>query len=279
MTQLAAQSKDPTTYPTWGATLAADMQTEFQTFVTDVVFNRTGELSELYTSSQSYINADLATLYGATGVTGTTFQATTLDSTQRAGLLTTGAWLALNGDPASSNPVYRGHSLYTQMLCGLIPPPPPNVPAPSPPSAGGTTRSRFQQHDTQACAVSCHSVMDPYGYAFESYGGIGEWRTVDNGDPVISTSTVVIDGKSVPVAGATAMVPLIAQSATAQECFTAQYLTYALGRPVTTDDAPSAQAAYQTFTTSNDKVTNLLSALASSPTFRYRTASVGEVLP
>lgn len=279
MTALSAQPKDATTYPTWSPTLAAEMNSEFTTFVTDVIFNRTGELSELYTSPSSYIDGDLATLYKVTGVTGTTLQSTMLPAAQRAGFLTSAAWLTLNGDPASSNPVYRGHSIYTQLMCGVIPPPPPNVPPPAPASAGGTTASRFHEHDTQACAVACHSLMDPFGYPFENYDGLGQWRTTDNSLAVVSTSTVLLDGQNDNVTSAVEMVPLLAASPTVQECFTAQWLTYGLGRTVTSDDAPSAQSAQATFAASNFKVTSLLSALGSSLTFRYRTASVGEVLP
>jgi hypothetical protein len=278
MTQLAAQPKDATTYPSWNTTLASEMDTEFQNFITSVIFDRTGELNELYTSSTTSIDGDLATLYGATGVSGTTFQSTTLPAAQRSGLLTTAAWLTLNGDPAGSNPVYRGHSLYTQMLCGIIPAPPPNVPPPAAASAGGTTRQRFQMHDQQACAGGCHSLMDPYGYTFENYDGLGEWRTTDNSLPVDASIAIALDGKSVTVANAVAMTPLLAQSPTAQECFTAQWLTYGLGRTVTSDDAASAQAAQTAFESANFKVTTLLSSLASSRTFRYRTPSAGEVL-
>jgi hypothetical protein len=278
MYQLAAQPKDATVYANWNATLAGEMNTEFQDFVTGVIFDRTGELSELFTGTTTSINSDLATLYGMTGVSGTAFQTATLNSSQRAGLLTTAAWLTLNGDPAGSNPVYRGHSLYTQMLCGIIPAPPPNVPPPASASAGGTTRQRFQMHDQQACAVNCHSLMDPYGYTFENYDGLGQWRTTDNSLPVDASIAVQIDGQSVNVANAVAMAPLLAQSTTAQECFTAQYMTYGLGRDVTTDDAASAQAAQAVFKSATYKVTSLLSSLASSRTFRYRTPSAGEVL-
>jgi len=279
MYQLAAQPKDQTIYTTWGPALAASMDAEFQTFVKSVIFTRTGQLSELLTSATTSIDGPLATLYGASGVTGTTPASVTLNPAQRSGLLTTAAWLALNGDPASSNPVYRGHSLYTQMLCGVIPPPPPNVPPPAPASAGGTTRDRFREHDTQACAVSCHSVMDPFGYPFENYDGIGQWRTTDNDLPVDATSTVAFDGQSSNVTNAVQMVPILADSPTVQQCFNAQWMTYGMGRTVTAGDAASAQAAQVTFASSSYKVTSLLSAMASSRTFRFRTASAGEVLP
>jgi hypothetical protein len=102
---------------------------------------------------------------------------------------------------------------------------------------------------------------------------------MDNGLPVVATSTILLGGNTDNVANAIQMTPLLAKSAAVQECFTAQYMTYGLGRTVTTDDAPSAQAAQATFASADYKVTTLLSSLASSRTFRYRTASAGEVLP
>ena len=110
---------------------------------------------------------------------------------RRAGFLTQGSFLALTGNADGSNPVRRCKFVYEKMLCRTLPPPPPNVPNPKPASAGGTTRQRFAEHSQQACAKGCHGVMDPIGFAFENYDGIGKYRTMDNGQAVDSTSVLV----------------------------------------------------------------------------------------
>ena len=58
-----------------------------------------------------------------------------------------------------------------------------------PASAGGTTRQRFAEHDKNPCATACHTLMDPFGFAFEHYDGIGKYRTMDNGKAVDATGS------------------------------------------------------------------------------------------
>jgi hypothetical protein len=121
--------------------------------------------------------------------------------------------------------------------------------------------------------------MDPYGYAFEHYDGIGQYRTVDNGLPVDSTTTVRIDGQNHAIPDAVALSQLLGQSDQLRQCLTTQWLRFALGRADTAADTASIQSAQSAFATSQYDVRQMLIGLATSRTFRYRTPSAGEVLP
>ena len=255
------------------------MDAEFRAFVTSVIFDRTGKFPELLTSTSTEANQDLAAIYGLPNVTGAQLRPVTLDSTQRAGLLTLAAFLTYNGDPATSNPVHRGHAIYTQFLCGAIPPPPNNVPPPAPPTAAGTTRDHFAAHDSQACASGCHALMDPYGYPFEHFDGIGQYRTTDNNLPVDSTSTAIIDGQRHAIASANDLSAALAESAQVHQCFATQWLRFALARDESPADSASLQAAHRAFADSQYDVRQMLVGIGSSRTFRYRTPAPGEVLP
>src|SRR5258707_7197550 len=46
------------------------------------------------------------------------------------------------------------------------------------------------EHDSNSCAMGCHNIMDPIGFGFEHYDGIGRYRTMDNGLPVDSTGSI-----------------------------------------------------------------------------------------
>ena len=83
----------------------------------------TGKLEALFTSSTSYINEDLAKHYGVTGVTGADFKKTALPPTQRAGILTQGAYLARHSKENDSFPIARGVHILNQVLCQDIPEP------------------------------------------------------------------------------------------------------------------------------------------------------------
>ena len=59
--------------------------------------------------------------------------------------------------------------------------------------AVGTTaslRQQMEKHRTNAICASCHSRMDPLGFALENYDAIGKWRTMDGGFPVDSSGVL-----------------------------------------------------------------------------------------
>ena len=169
---LASRPKDPTLYAMWNQDLATAMETEFRSFGTTAVLG-TGLFADLLTGNKSSVNQALATVYGVSGVTGTTPKAVTFDASQRAGILTLAGFLTVTGASDGSSPVRRGHAIYTRLLCGTLPDPPGNVPPPKPPTPGLTTRQRFEMHDMNACTGACHAAMDPIGFGFEHYDGIG----------------------------------------------------------------------------------------------------------
>jgi uncharacterized protein DUF1588/uncharacterized protein DUF1585 len=159
-----------------------------------------------------------------------------------------------------------------------VPDPPANVPPPQPPTPGLTTRQRFEMHDQNACTGACHSTMDPIGFGFEHYDGIGMWRTMDQNLAVDSTGSIALDGKTQTFDDAVGLAQLLAASPEAQTCFAVQMTRYALNRWTTAADGASIQGAATTFQASGN-MRDLIGAVATSRTFRYRTPASGEVLP
>jgi hypothetical protein len=273
---LSDTPKDPVTYPMFNAALTAAMATEVQTLVTGIMTS-TGRFTDLMTGTNSYANQALAAFYGIPGVTGTALKPVMLNPAQRAGLLTSGAFLALSGDTAESNPPRRGKAIYTKFLCGVMPPPPNGVPKPADAATGGTMRQRMEVHDLNPCAGACHRIIEPLGFAFEEYGGIGEFRTIDNNAPVNSSGSIVLDGQTYPYNSAPELVKLMAASPTVQGCFATQWLRYAFGRAETPADQASLNAAATALASTGD-VRELIVALARSRTFTYRTAAAMELV-
>lgn len=277
--QVVDRPKDAMLYPQWNDALKAAMTAETQAFVKNVVFDGDGRLDTLLTANFSFLNQPLAAVYGVTGVTGTATQQKQLNAMQRAGLLTQAGFLTVTGASDGSNPVKRGRKVYERLLCGTLPPPPPNVPPAKPASAGGTTRERFMEHDQQACAQACHSLMDPIGYGFEHYDGIGAFRTMDNGKPVDSSSSITLDGAVKKFADAIELTGLLAASTDVRNCVVVQFARFALLRDDTPADLASLNAAAATFASANFNVRELLVGIAKSRTFRYRSLAAGEVQP
>ena len=159
---LSSRPKDPGLYPMWNQDLASAMETEFRSYGSALLTGG-GSFSDLLTGTSTSANQALATVYGVSGVTGTTPKPVALDPTQRSGLLTLAGFLTVTGATDGSSPVRRGHAVYTRLLCNVLPNPPNNVPPPQPPTPGLTTRQRFVQHDQNTCTGHATPRWTPSG--------------------------------------------------------------------------------------------------------------------
>ncbi|HYJ10935.1 MAG TPA: DUF1592 domain-containing protein [Polyangiaceae bacterium] len=275
LTQLPKSGED---YPEYDEQLKDAMTSGSDAFAAHVLFDGGGKLETLLTADFSFSNGELSEVYGGSA-TGTGLSKSMLDTTQRLGLLTQPAFLTLTGSPDGSNPVKRGKAVYEKLLCGVLPPPPPNVPPAKPASAGGTTRERFAEHGENECARGCHVFMDPLGFAFEHYDGIGRYRTMDNGKAVDAASSLTLDGVEKPFANALELVQILASSETVRECFAKQWFRFAVGREDTEGDAASLAAIATAFASSEHDMRSLVPAIAQARSLRYRSLAPGEPSP
>jgi hypothetical protein len=127
--------------------------------------------------------------------------------------------------------------------------------------------------------MGCHNIMDPIGFGFEHYDGIGAWRTLDNGQPVDSSGSIEIDGMKKTFADAVELTNLLATSPQVRGCMVMQMTRFALLRDGTTDDQASLNSAYTSFSNAAYSLKELLVGVAKSRTFRYRSLAAGEVQP
>ena len=164
------------------------MRQETQLFLSDLAITRDGDFRDMFVSTTTFVNAELAGLYGLPAPAGTGFAAATLpDSGLRAGYLGQGSFLALNAHSSTTSPTYRGKFIREMLMCESIPPPPMNVPplpADMPGAAPQTMRQKLAVHRAVEPCKTCHTLMDPIGLAFENFDGIGSARTMDAGQVI-----------------------------------------------------------------------------------------------
>ncbi|HEU5480012.1 MAG TPA: DUF1588 domain-containing protein, partial [Candidatus Tumulicola sp.] len=82
-----------------------------------------------------------------------------------------------------------------------------------------TTRERFDAHVADPICAGCHDIIDPFGFPFEHFDGMGQHRTTENGKKV--DSRVVVNGKADydgPYADSNALATAFAASPTVREC-------------------------------------------------------------
>jgi hypothetical protein len=284
VTDLGNVAAKPNSLLTDGA--AQGLETEFTQFVSSVYAPPgDGTLSTLYTAPYAFVNKDLAAIYGVAGP-ASGFAKVNLDPTERAGIFTQVAFLAGIEDTIADNPVYRGLAIYTKVLCGTMQPPPANVPGVNFVS-GGTTRQAYDAHGSSACAIGCHGLFDPPGFAFENYDGVGQYRTMEAGQNVDASGTFpsplssagTPGGSTFQFQNAVELVNALAGSPEAQVCLDRQWTRYMAGRMETMADTGSIQTAFGAgAATQGFSLRTMVETLLSSKAFLFRTPSDGEPL-
>src|SRR5205814_9097836 len=142
-----------------------------KSFIDDVVWH--GHLDDLFTSQKVYANAELGTLYGLPGASGTALTPITVTAPERsAGILTQPGMLATaNKWDGPGDPIHRGLFVYYALICGgnagKIGDPPANA-AEIAAKMTGTEREKAAQRANLSCG-GCHSLMDPLGLTFERH--------------------------------------------------------------------------------------------------------------
>ncbi|MEM8911563.1 MAG: DUF1588 domain-containing protein [Planctomycetota bacterium] len=135
---------------------------------------------ELLTADYSFVNADLAKVYGINDVpSDSRFRKYTFTDGRRGGLLGMGAFLTSTADSLSTSPIHRAVYVMENFL-GIHPtPPPPDVEITEPDvRQAKTIKEILGKHRSDANCASCHQTIDPFGYAFENFGPDGSWRDV-----------------------------------------------------------------------------------------------------
>jgi mono/diheme cytochrome c family protein len=115
----------------------------------------------------------------------------------RGGLLTMASVLKVTANGTYTSPILRGAWVLDRILGTPPPRPPEGVAAVEPDIRGATTiREQLAKHRSVASCASCHSKIDPPGFALESFDVIGGWRTYyrtsGNG------KAVIVDGRRMP---------------------------------------------------------------------------------
>jgi hypothetical protein len=277
LTTLETVRKDTQVYPKFDASLASAMRDENRAFMSYVWSDKSdGKLATLLTTPVSFVGGGLAALYGASATSASS--PTTLNAKQRGGVLTQAAFLTTHAAPGGSHPIQRGKQIAERLLCIDLPIPPPNIPDLPAVAPNVTTRERFAAHGDAACAKACHSIIDPLGFAYENYDGIGGYRTTDNGKTVDASSSFAFAAGTKSFANALELGKLLADAPEVQRCMSEQVFRYAFKRRSADGDAGSLAAIGDAFGSSGFDVRELMVSIATSHSFAYRQPAAEEVL-
>ena len=113
-------------------------------------------------------------------------------------------------------------------------------------------------------------LLDPIGFAFENYDGIGRYRTTDNGQPVDASGTLQLGSGPVKFKDAVELMPALAAADEVRSCMATQWMRYLLRREETKGDMPSLEAVQKAFRDSSYDMRELLVAIVSSDAFTQK---------
>jgi hypothetical protein len=173
-------TKDPAVYPEFTADVAADLRTSLELLLDDVIW-RSGDFRRLFTTDAVYLNGRLAPLYGVDLPPDAAFTPVRLDDGRRGGVLSHPYLMSVLSYPASSSPIHRGVFLARSILGNVLQPPKQAIAALAADQAPNlTTRERVATQTAAVACQSCHTMINPLGFALEEFDAIGRHRTVES---------------------------------------------------------------------------------------------------
>ncbi len=284
LSQLQTHTADAKLFPKFDKELREAMLGETRSFLHHVI-REDRSLLDLIDADYTFLNGRLGSHYGVADTLGNRpgpnpakkgdplprdrFSKVQLQGTERGGLLTQASILTMTSPPTRTSPVKRGAWILEKILGTPPPPPPPNVPELDPKEVTATNlRERLEQHRANAVCASCHSKIDPLGFAFENYDAVGAFRKSE-GNKIIDVSGTLPDGRKINGMGDLKKALLADKDRFARHV-TEKMLTYALGRGVEYYDKRAIDRIASDVAKDDFKFSRMVIAIVQSDPFRLR---------
>jgi len=256
--------------------LLAAFTRETELFI-DSTLQEDRSVFDLLRADYTFVNERLARHYQIPGVYGSRFRRVALPNPdQRGGLLGHGSILATTSYPDRTSPVLRGKWLLDNIFGIYVPPPPPDVNTTLPDIRPGTLpptmRERLAQHRTNPVCGSCHSVIDPPGFALEHFDAIGGWRNTDESGKAVDAVGTTVGGAPIDGLGGLRAL-LLTDPDRFPSTVTEKLLAYALGRRLEYYDRPAVREIVRAAAASNYRWSSLILGIVNSPAFSLRGTS------
>jgi hypothetical protein len=261
---------DPAAYPDFDRDLRDSFREEMRLFLTSVL-RKDRSVLDLLRSDETFLNERLALQYGIPNLRGAQFRPVRLADPNRWGLLGKGAVLMSTSYGNRTSPVLRG-AWILETLTGTPPnSPPPGVEAfkeTEPGKKAETVRERLERHRANPACFGCHGVMDPLGFALESFDVIGGWRDRDrDAGTRIDSSGKLANGTQV-TGPAQLRQALLARPEQFVQTLAEKLLIFALGRGLRYQDMPMVRAIVRESARENYSFEALVKGIVASQAFQ-----------
>jgi mono/diheme cytochrome c family protein len=260
-------------FPNANQNLLQSMRRETELFFSHLV-SADRPVTELLTANYTFVDETLARHYRIPDIEGSRFRKVTVTDENRRGILGHASVLTVTSFANRTSPVLRGKWVLETLLGAPPPTPPANIP-PLEETEGTsrprTVRDRLQVHRSNPACASCHTQMDPIGFALENFDAVGQWRNRESGNALDVRGTLV-DGT--PLTGPLSLrKALLGHSDAFKSNFTQKLLTYALGRGTEYTDMPAVRTIQRDAGARGDRFSAYVLGIVKSVPFQYRRIS------
>ena len=136
---------------------------------------------------------------------------------------------------------------------------------------GLTTREQFAAHTEDDQCRGCHRLIDPIGFGFEAYDGIGRFREQEAGQLIDTAGELVrLGGESSPFDGLRELSEVLGTDPAVTSCYARQWLRFTFGETEGFDSECYVDVAVSALNADNNRMQTALSVLTRTPHFTQR---------
>jgi Protein of unknown function (DUF1592)/Protein of unknown function (DUF1588)/Protein of unknown function (DUF1595)/Protein of unknown function (DUF1585)/Protein of unknown function (DUF1587) len=233
----------------------------------DKIFAQNLGVREILTSTSGFVGSGTAALYGvpppASGYVEKDL------GSQRVGYFSQAPFLALYGFNAEPDSIHRGVTMNLEVLCAKLGPPAVQLPSIPPLMPGQTNRQRIDTL-TSGCGAQCHNQMiNPLGFSFDHFDGMGQYRDTENGGLQIDSSGQYdFQSGTKSFANSGELMKILATDSQAHLCYAKKLSSFGLQRDIVMPDTPLLQSLASTSMASGGSIKNMILQLVRSDAFR-----------
>jgi hypothetical protein len=252
--------------PTYNQSVNAEFQDVSNLFF-DKVFSQNLGLKEILTSTSGFVGPGTAPLYGLSPPSNG-YEERDLGP-QRVGYFSQVPFLTLYAFNAEPDSIHRGVTMNLDVLCAKLGPPAIQLPSIPPLQPGQTNRQRIDGL-TAGCGAQCHNQMiNPLGFSFDHFDGMGQYRETENGGLTIDASGkyAFMSGEKSFTNAADLMKAMAAESQT-HLCYAKKLASFGLQRDIVAADMPVLQSLSSASMAQNGSIKNVIRELVRSDAFR-----------
>lgn len=255
--------------------LEPEMKQETRLFMRDLI-DRNASALEFLRADYSFINRDLAKLYGVADQVpidaAAEFHRVKFTNPARGGLFGQASVLTVSANGIETSPVIRGIWLMENVLGSPVPPPPDSVPALDPDVRGAVSiRDQLAKHTESEACNQCHRKFDPLGFALEGFDPIGRSREFYDSQKnrPIDTSGV-LPGGDVFSGPAEFRAQMLKRQDFFVRTVTNRLLSHALGRRMEAVDRPAVDGIIAHLKVGDYRMADLIVSVVTSDLFQKR---------